>query len=273
VPKVSVCLVTYQQQAMIAQAIQSALDQATTFPVEIVIGDDRSTDGTREIVGEFARRAPATIRLVLQERNRGLVRNFVDTFSACRGEYIALLDGDDYWTRPDKLEKQAAFLDQHPDCSMCFHNVAVQLPDHTLWEWNYNDITQPPFATIEDLLEINPIATCSAMIRRVALPEFPNWYAELRWEDWPLYLLLARRGRIGYLPDIMGVWRNHGRGLWSGLDPKAQLEAKIQFLLTMHRHFGEHGVAIMESVRKYREQLDRLTDAAGTAPRPAESRE
>jgi glycosyltransferase involved in cell wall biosynthesis len=258
-PKVSVCLITFQQEALIAQAIESVLSQATPFEVEVVIGEDASTDGTRAIVMEYARRFPAAVRLVLQAANRGLLRNFIDTFRACHGEYIALLDGDDYWTSPDKLARQAGFLDQHPDCSMCFHNVAVLLADGTFWEWNYNASDQKAFATIEDLLEINPIATCSAMIRRSSVPEFPSWYETMRWEDWPLYMLLAEHGRIGYLPEIMGVYRNHGRGLWSGLAPAAQLEAKIEFLVKMDGLLGyRHRAAIGESVVKYREELSRL---------------
>jgi hypothetical protein len=188
----------------------------------------------------------------------------METYGACRGEYIALLDGDDYWTDPRKLVLQTRYLDEHPDCSMCFHNASVLLPDGTLWEWNYTDQAQAEFASIADLLEVNPIATCSAMVRRACLPGFPSWFETLPWEDWPLYMLLAERGRIGYLSQVMAVYRNHGRGLWSGLGPAAQFEAKIEFLSRMDGLLEyRYSTEIRQAVSKYRGKLlDLLNDTS-----------
>jgi hypothetical protein len=94
------------------------------------------------------------------------------------------------------------------------------------------------------------------------LPEFPHWYRTMPWEDWPLYMLLAERGPIGYLNDIMGVYRNHGAGLWSALEAAPQLEAKIRFLLSVRECLDpRHRVRISESVAKYREQLRTVHDA------------
>ena len=96
--KVSVCMITYNHERFIAQAIESVLMQETDFRVELVIGEDCSTDGTRAIVREFGERFPERIRLLLPEHNLGMMPNFVATLSACRGQYVALLEGDDYWT-------------------------------------------------------------------------------------------------------------------------------------------------------------------------------
>jgi glycosyltransferase involved in cell wall biosynthesis len=257
--KVSVCLITYNHREYVAQAIESVLAQKTSFPFEIRIGEDRSTDGTREIVEGFGRRFPEKIRLNLQETNRGLLPNFLSTFESCRGEYVALLDGDDFWTSPGKLQKQADFLDRHPDCTISFHQTEVLLPDRTLCETNYTQPGQPPFASIDALFETNFIATCSAMLRRSAVPKIPDWYRTSRWEDWPLYLLFADRGRIGYLPEAMGIYRSHGRGLWSGLDPIAQVEAVIGFLLTMDERLGRRYTAeILKSASRYVGDLEKL---------------
>lgn len=268
----SVCLITYNHAEYVAQAVESVLSQETRFPYEIVVGEDRSTDGTRRIVEEFAARHPDRIRLILAEQNRGLLRNFLDTFLSCRGEYVALLDGDDYWTSPRKLQKQADFLDAHPDCSICFHDTEVLLPDGTLCDVNYTRPDHPPFTTIEDLFKTNFIATCSAMLRRSAVPEIPAWYTSSPWEDWPLYLLFAERGKIGYLPEPMGVYRSHGRGLWSGLDPAAQLEAVVGFLLAMDERLGRrYTPQILGSVSKYLDELSRLQARraeTATAPNP-----
>ena len=109
-PKVSVLVLAYNQERYIAQAIQSALDQQTEFAIEIVIGEDCSTDRTRDILKRLAEDNPDLIRLLLREKNLGGTENFYDTLRQCRGEYVAMLEGDDYWTNPQKLQMQADAL-------------------------------------------------------------------------------------------------------------------------------------------------------------------
>jgi glycosyltransferase involved in cell wall biosynthesis len=266
---VSVCLITYNHEEYVAQAIESVLVQETPFPFEIRIGEDHSTDGTREIVESYGKRFPEKIRLNLQETNRGLLRNFLSTFESCRGEYVALLDGDDFWTDSGKLRKQAEFLDRHAECSICFHQTQVLLANGTLCDENYTRPDQPPLTSIEALFETNFIATCSAMLRRRAVPEIPDWYVTSPWEDWPLYLLVADRGRIGYLPGAMAVYRSHGSGLWSGLGRDSQIEAVIGFLLTMDGRLGRRYTSeITRSVSRYVDELERLKGDA-RVPFPA----
>jgi glycosyltransferase involved in cell wall biosynthesis len=269
--KVSVCLITYNHEEYVDQSIDSVLAQATSFPFEIRIGEDGSTDRTREIVQSYGKRFPEKIRLNLQETNRGLLRNFLSTFESCRGEYVALLDGDDFWTDPSKLQKQADFLDQHPLHSICFHQTQVLLADGRLCDVDYTRPNDVRIDSIEGLFETNFIATSSAMLRRTAVPEIPEWYVTSPWEDWPLYLLFADRGGIGYLPEAMSVYRSHGRGLWSGLDRHAQLEAVIGFLLTMDERLGRRYTAeITRSVSKYVDELERLkSERAPQASAPA----
>ena len=120
---VSVLIITYNHARVIADAIDSALGQVTSFPYEIVVSEDCSTDGTREIVEQYERRHPEHIHVLYSARNLGGTENFVDAYRVCRGEYVALLEGDDYWTSPSKLEKQVAFLSRRPECSMCVHPV------------------------------------------------------------------------------------------------------------------------------------------------------
>src|SRR5436305_169762 len=117
-PRVSVCVTTCDQEAFIGEALGSALAQQAPFDLEIVVGEDASTDGTRVVIAELAARFPNQVVLLSANKRRGLVQNFLATFDSCRGEYVALLDGDDYWTRLDKLARQVAFLDAHPECSM-----------------------------------------------------------------------------------------------------------------------------------------------------------
>jgi glycosyltransferase involved in cell wall biosynthesis len=264
---VSVCLITYNHEEYVAQAIESVLAQATSFPFEIRIGEDRSTDGTREIVESYGKRFPEKIRLNLQETNRGLLRNFLSTFESCRGEYVALLDGDDFWSDSGKLQKQADFLDRHVECSICFHQTKVLLADGTLCEADYTRADHPPFTSIDALFETNFIATCSAMLRRATLSDLPAWYTSCPWEDWPLYMLFAARGKIGYLSEPMGIYRSHGRGLWSRRDRAAQLEEVIGFLLAMDERLRRRYTSqILRSASRYVEELERLV--ADRTPTP-----
>jgi len=117
-PLVSVWMITYNHEKYIAQAIDSILTQKTNIDYEIVIGDDYSTDRTREIVLEYKSKHPEKIKLLLQKKNVGLMQNFIDTLKACTSKYIALLEGDDYWTDPKKLQKQIDYMSANPQCVM-----------------------------------------------------------------------------------------------------------------------------------------------------------
>ena len=126
-PKVSVSLLAYNHELFIEQALDSILAQQVNFDYEIVIGEDCSQDNTREIILDYQEKNSDKIRIFLSkkplnDRKSGRL-NFVRNLEACRGEYIALLDGDDYWTSPYKLQKQVDYLDNHPEFSICFHPV------------------------------------------------------------------------------------------------------------------------------------------------------
>lgn len=123
--QVSVLMTSFQHERYIARAIDGVLEQGGDVQFELLVGDDASTDGTREVIAEYARAHPQVIRTFFPERNLGQGGKTI--FSALiglsRGDYIAVLDGDDYWTSPEKLRRQVTYLDEHPECSMCFHNV------------------------------------------------------------------------------------------------------------------------------------------------------
>src|SRR5262245_61904643 len=156
--KVSVLVMTYNHARFIRQAVDSVLMQRAGFEFEILISEDCSTDGTREIVLDYARRHPDTIRLLLSDTNLRSNAIVVRGIEAARGEYVALLDGDDFWTSPDKLQRQVRFLDTHPDCSLCFHNARVHRDDAD-GGWNWTPGNHPRIATLEDLWMGNFIAT------------------------------------------------------------------------------------------------------------------
>ena len=215
-PKVSVAMITYNHAKFIGKAIESVLTQEMKSGVELVIGEDCSVDSTRRIVETYAARFPGVIRLVTFNENVGAMKNFVRTIEACRGEYIAFLEGDDYWTSKDKLRLQTAFLDEHPDCALCHHRVSY-LDDATgeiVWECPL------PLRRIErtagsELAGGNFIQTCSLMIRRKAIPRLSKDFAKLKLGDWPICVLASQNGWIGYIDQNMGVYRLHPGSAWS----------------------------------------------------------
>ncbi len=214
-PKVSVYCITYHHGPYVAQALEGFLAQQTDFPFEIVVGDDASRDDTQAVLRDYQARFPEKIRLLLHEKNRGAIHNFIDVYHACRGEYMATCEGDDYWTDPLKLQKQADFLDAHPDFSMVFHNTEVRFNDGSEPAYLLNPPDQPRVSTVEDLIgeqETWFMATASIMLRKTFLPVLPDWIRESKSGDIPLNLLLAQRGPIGYLPEVMAVYRKHGGG-------------------------------------------------------------
>jgi glycosyltransferase involved in cell wall biosynthesis len=220
---------------------------------EVLISEDCSTDGTREIVREYAARNPERIRLLLSERN--VRSNAVVTrgIEAARGQYVALLDGDDYWISPDKLQKQATFLDRHPECTICFHNARVTHEDRTQPDWNWTAPNHPAVTTLDDLWLGNYIATCSTMFRRGAIGSIPAWYESFfPITDWPLHLLNAERGHIGYINEVLGVYRYHAGGCYSVLTQPEKLATTLDFYRRMNACLGyRYDDVVRSAISKY----------------------
>ena len=222
-------MIVYNQKPYVAQAIESALVQLGQFDVELIIGDDCSTDGTREIVSDFAARFPGSIRKIFPEKNRGGALNFKSVYDAADGDYVAMLEGDDFWTDPLKLAKQIAFLERRRDCSMCFHDVVMFYTDGSSKPHPFNMGRQKKEAyALHDLLEGNFIQTCSVVYRGRIIDRLPEWHSSLPMGDWPLHLLHAEHGAVGYLNELMGVYRQHGTSMWasSGLPERIRRSIK-----------------------------------------------
>jgi glycosyltransferase involved in cell wall biosynthesis len=257
---VSVAITTYEHEPFIAQAIDSVLAQEGDFELDVVIGEDRSQDRTREIVAAYQARHPETIRAVLPETNLGAggKRLFAAVLDACRGTYIAAMDGDDYWTSPRKLQIQIDFLDRHPGCAMCFHDVeriregAGPPPRPTR--------NQGSVFTAEDVLFQRVfIAACSPMFRAEALRPLPAWYLDVPFGDWPLYIQAAQHGDLCYLDQTLGVYRVHAGGMWSRLSPVDRVEQRLECYRVLDRELGHcYGPALRQAMAGARRELRRL---------------
>lgn len=258
--KLSVMMITYNHEKFIAQALDSILMQEVDFGYEIVIGEDCSSDATRNILLAYRDKHPDKIRLLLPEKNLGMHRNFVQTYAACRGQYLALLEGDDYWTSPHKLRKQVAFLDAHPGSAICFH--AAKAVDEATPGNSFliRPCRENAFFTLEDLLRDNIIATCSVMFRGGLTKELPSWMFLLRQLDWPLHLLNAQHGSIGYLDEYMSVYRIHSGGVWNGESVSARIEHILTAYRAIDRHFaGRYHCIIGKRILKHSIDLARVS--------------
>lgn len=233
-PKVSVCMVTYNQEKYIQQAIESVLKQKTNFDYEVVIGEDCSTDNTRKILSQHQTRYPNRIKTIFNKKNIGPGENFIRTINTCKGTYIAYLEGDDYWTDPFKLQKQVDFLDKHPDYSLCFHSVEAfyqAQPNQT-----YLIPSKAKNFNFKSLLQQNFIAACSVMYRRGLVKKIPDWFLSLNIGDWPYHLLHASQGKIGFINQVMARYRRHSNSYCS--QPKVKnFQDIIKFYQVIDKHF------------------------------------
>jgi hypothetical protein len=229
VPKVTVIILTYNHERFIEQAIESVLSQETDFSYDIVILEDCSTDRTRDIVVAYQQAHPARIRLVLAETNRCDNAGLRNAIQASVSPFVALLDGDDYWTSKVKLQRQIEYLEQHPECALCFHNVDLVFDDGAQERHPARPADQKEVSTLDDLLESCFITTCSAVLRRRGLVDLPAWYVDDPSADWSLFVLAAQHGHLGYLNEVMAVYRQHAGGFWTGRGRIAQMERVIRF--------------------------------------------
>lgn len=262
--KLSVLMITYDHEKFIVQALDSVLMQEVNFDYEIVIGEDCSTDATRNILVEYQKKYPDIIRLLLPEKNLGMHRNFVETYHTCRGEYVALLEGDDYWTSPRKLQKQVEFLDAHPDCATCFHAATAKNEQNPGKSFEIRPYQGNTVFTIEDLLRDNIIPTCSALFRSGLTKTFPPWIFDLCQMDWPLHILNSQHGDIGYLDECMSVYRIHQGGVWNRESDASRVGYIIKAYTAINSHLDfKYDTLIKNRILKQTVDLVRVYTEAG----------
>ncbi len=240
-PLVSVCVQTYRHAAFIEQCLNSILEQKTSFPFEIILGEDESDDGTREICVRMAESHPDKIRLFLRSRKDVIYidgkatgrYNFKANVAAASGKYIAMCEGDDYWTDELKLQKQVDFLEQNPDYSICFHKVQILKSGRLCDDY----ITKVPGSEsgITDLAKGNYIHTPSVMFKSGL--SFPVWFDEVLAGDYALHMLNALRGKIYCINEVMAVYRIHQGGMWSEQDESGNQLKWLRMLNTMSANF------------------------------------
>ncbi|MCX7696632.1 MAG: glycosyltransferase [Bacteroidales bacterium] len=210
-PVISVCMITYNHARFIREAIESILNQNINCDFELVIGEDLSTDGTREICEDYQSKHPEIIRLLPQKKRLGMSRNFFRTLLACRGKYIAICEGDDYWIDSSKLQKQFELMEKNSLYSMCFHNTIVidEIHNHKKLFGSYRRRMYEG----RDLLKEWLMATSAVFFRNVLKEPLPYFFYHATHPDLVLFLYVSDFGPIAYIDEIMSVYRIHHSGI------------------------------------------------------------
>lgn len=233
-------MVAYNHARYIAQAIEGVLMQQTDFPFKLFIGEDCSTDETRSICLSYKDKYPDKIHLILNEKNLGGAPNALNVYRECfaYGDYVAMCEGDDYWTDSRKLQRQIEFLESNPDFSICFHPVKTVYEESG--EEEITNQNQVEIAVFEDLALGNFIYTVSCVFRNHSIT-FPDWYGKLPAGDYLLHLLNAQFGKIGFINELMAVYRVHKGGVW-GMKNAAEMYIKwIPIIKECRKHFYPRG--------------------------------
>jgi glycosyltransferase involved in cell wall biosynthesis len=208
---VDVLMMTYNHEAYIQEAIEGVLNQKTNFKVRLIIGNDCSTDKTIQVCQKYTKQYPNQIELVHQEFNIGHHKNFIEIYKRTNATYIALCEGDDYWTDPNKLQKQIDILEANPSYIICFHAIDELREDGSISRSNTN---QTQITDVKDLIKGWYINTATYVFRNSRRIQFPEWFFEVKATDLCFHILIAEAGgEIYYIDEVMAVYRRHYGGV------------------------------------------------------------
>lgn len=238
-PLVSVLVVTYNHEKYIAEALESILAQDfDQDKMEIVIADDVSKDKTIDIIMEYEKQFPNLIKIINNEKNVGITKNYKKGFAACTGKYVAVLEGDDYWTSPKKLSIMVDFLENNKACSMVFNRFILSETEakrYSVQPWPIIEKFQ--LITVTDLVRDNFIGNFSTcMYRNDLIKKINDDLYEIKVYDWMFNIVIAQNGMIGYLPEVMSLYRLHSSGTWS----QKTNEEKIKETITSIESYNEY---------------------------------
>ncbi len=212
-------MITYNHENYIEEAINGVLMQDCEYEIELIISNDCSTDHTNTIIQNIINTHPRASRIKYfnHDKNLGMMQNFIFTIKQCDGDYIALCEGDDYWTDPLKIQKQVGYMLLNPTISFSFHRANILFKEKLFLSYksqNYKDrnIVETKFFLRKGGARY---CTASSVYRKDAFTDFPQWISECHVADYPILFLALQKGEVGYLEDIMCVYRLASLGSWS----------------------------------------------------------
>ena len=244
-PLISVWVITYNHAGFIGKCLDSILSQVTEYPFEICLGEDESTDNTREICQLYAAKYPEVIRLFLRDRDdprragcAGAWQfNFLKTFKACKGKYIAMCDGDDYWSDSRKLQTQVNWLEQHPGYSGCFHKIGqVDENNKIICQDVGYPLKRREFYSLDYLLRFSNFSPMLSVVFRNHSGVAPDWIKQAPFGDMIIHAGNLRCGNYGFIDEVMGFYRIHSGGLASDKSRLHNVRATIE----VYRLIGEN---------------------------------
>ena len=264
-PLLSVCLITYNHENYIRQAIEGVLMQKVNFNWELIIAEDCSTDKTRDIILEYKKKHPDFIKLILQEKNVGPAKNWMDLITKPNSKYIAYFEGDDYWTDPLKLQKQVDFLEANPDYGLVHTDVNhfYELNGKLIEAYNQtNNITIPEGEVFEKLLPFSHSIKTKTVLARTnlitaAIKNINSYNQQFVVGDLPLWLELSLQTKFKYLPDVTATYRLgvESASMLTNVAKKIDFDFGVYDLRMFYWSKYSKNPEIKERLEKYREQL------------------
>jgi len=235
---VSICIITYNHESFIAQAIESVLAQETNFPFEIVIGEDCSTDSTRNICKDHETKNSEKISLLLSNKNLGMVSNLIRTLQTCRGKYVAILEGDDYWTDKYKLQKQVELLEENRKYTICFSDlITVDKKGNILSKLGVPLTYRKNLSPLEILGSFSP--HFSSAVFRNEIDFFPEIAYKIFNFDTFFFPFVARnKGGAIFLNEYTSAYRRHEAGVYALLGYTEKMERRYESLKQMLTYFN-----------------------------------
>jgi len=241
IPKITVCVLCYNHEEFIADCLEGILTQKGRFKIELIIADDCSLDKTIEVIESYMYRFTKKgiiVNLLTSTKNIGAHKNAEGFRKYFTGDFIAVCDGDDYWIDPLKLQAQIEFLYSHPSCSSCFHDLL--LFDQNSQKFSLHPSQQrltTNFLTTKDIILDYSIGNASScMYNAKLIQRNPCDYTVN--EDWNFNIYYSQFGPIGHLNEIMSVYRQHDKGIWSGLSKIEQMEGLIIEIDRFNKYLG-----------------------------------
>lgn len=237
---VSIVCVTYKHDKFLKQAIESFLSQKTKFNFEIIIAEDCSPDNSKKIIEEYRKNNFDKIRPLYQKKHKGMMKNYIEALEMVRGEYVAICDGDDYWTDPNKLQKQYDFLSKNKDFNVCSHYTKMffedkSQPDILTSPYDYvsEKTKKRGYLLFEDLFPVNGLSSSSVMYRW-KINKVPKWLYRCSGGDLFLHLVHSDLGKIGVIKKSMSVYRRHSGGVfWKNDTLSHQLKNYKKYLFLL----------------------------------------
>lgn len=232
--KLNIVLISYNQEQYIAQAVESILMQRVNDDVQVrvIVADDCSKDNTLEIIKSYEKKSPFPFVYLPVEKNLGISKNYQRAFAACDGDYIAILEGDDWWSSPNHIEQHIRFLCTHKECSMSMNTItfyAQETQTSKLPYWGYGDADVFYVDTECQITQGNQLGNLSACVfRNSCIKQLPASLFGISIADWMLGVMLSQEGSIALLKESTSVYRTNANSTWASLSRKQQVKRMLK---------------------------------------------